>query len=139
MRATAAWLVAASAAIVLLLGLLHLAYTFRGPALWPRDRELRARMQQASPVITRETTMWKAWVGFNASHSLGLVLFGAVYGDLALAHGDVLFRSAFLLALGMAALLGYVALAARYFFRAPLAGVTLAAVLYALALAARAA
>ncbi len=29
-------------------------------------------MQQVSPVITRQTTMWKAWVGFNASHSYGL-------------------------------------------------------------------
>ena len=56
----APWLVAASAAIILLLGLIHLLYTFHGPKLLPRDRELHVRMQEVSPVITRQTTMWKA-------------------------------------------------------------------------------
>src|SRR5215510_9782415 len=40
----ARWLVVASATIVLLLGLIHLAYTFRGRKLHPRDTELLARM-----------------------------------------------------------------------------------------------
>src|SRR5919204_82482 len=60
---------------------------------------------------TRHTTMWKAWVGFNASHSYGLILFGTVYGSLALAHSDVLFQSVFLLSLGLLWLFGYVFLA----------------------------
>jgi hypothetical protein len=64
-------LVAGSAAIILLLGLAHLLYTFHGPKLLPRDRELQARMQEVSPVITRQTTMWKAWIGFNASPNFG--------------------------------------------------------------------
>jgi hypothetical protein len=137
MRALAPSLVAASAAIVLLLGLTHLVFTFRGPTLLPRDRALRARMEDVSPVITRETTMWRAWIGFNASHAAGLIVFGAVYGDLALEHGDVLFQSAFLLVLGLIALLGYVVLAWRYFFRVPLVGVLAATALYGLALVAR--
>ena len=53
-------LIAASAAIILLLGLIHLLHTFYGPKLLPRDRDLKARMEEVSPVITRETTMWKA-------------------------------------------------------------------------------
>ena len=130
-------LVAASAAIVLLLGTLHLVYTFRGPKLLPRDRELRARMEQVSPVITREITMWKCWIGFNASHSLGLMLFGAVYSYLALARGEVLFGSVFLLAAGLSLLLGYVVLARKYFFSIPLAGSALATLLYGLALVLR--
>ena len=130
-------LVVASAAIVLLLGLMHLRYTFYGPKLLPRDRELHARMQEVSPVITRQTTMWKAWVGFNASHSYGLVLFGAVYGYLALLHSDFLFQSIFLLSLGLLLLFGYVFLAKRYFFRIPLRAVLLATFLYALALIVR--
>jgi hypothetical protein len=127
-------LVAASAAILLLLGLLHLVYTFYGPKLLPRDRALQARMQEVSPVISRETTMWKAWIGFNASHSYGLILFGAVFGYLALAQGEFLFQSVFLLSLGLATLLGYVFLAKRYFFSIPLMGVLLATILYSLAL-----
>ena len=127
-------LVAASAAIILLLGLIHLLYTFSGPKLLPRDSQLQARMQEVSPVITRQTTMWKAWIGFNASHSYGLLLFGAVYGYLALAHRDFLFQSVFLLALGLMLLFGYVFLAQRYFFRTPLQGVLLAMLLYCVGL-----
>ena len=137
MRALAPVLIAGSAAIFMLLGLIHLGYTFNGSKLLPRDRDLRARMQEVSPVITRETTMWKAWVGFNASHSYSLILFGAVYGYLAVAHGEFLFQSVFLLALGLILLFGYVFLAKRYFFRIPLLGVLLATVLYALALVVR--
>jgi len=134
MNIVAPWLVAGSSAIVLVLGLIHLLYTFNGPKLLPRDRELQTRMQEVSPVITRQTTMWKAWVGFNASHSYGLILFGAVYGYLALAHSAFLFRSVFLLSLGLTLLFGYVFLAKRYFFRIPLGAVLLATFLYALAL-----
>lgn len=134
MSTIASLLVAASAAIVLLLGIIHLLYTFSGPKLLPRDRELHTRMQEVSPVITTQTTMWKGWIGFNASHSYGLLLFGAVYGYLALVHGEFLFRSAFLLGLGLVALFGYVFLAWRYFFRVPLRAVLLAVLLYSLAL-----
>lgn len=134
MNAISSSLVAASAAIILLLGLIHLLYTFYGPKLLPRDPELQRRMQEVSPVITRQTTMWKAWVGFNASHSYGAILFGAVYGYLSLAHGAFLFRSTFLLALGLLMLLGYALLAKLYFFRVPFRGILLATFLYALAL-----
>jgi hypothetical protein len=124
--------IAASAAVILLLGLTHLLYTFRGPNLHPRDPDLTARMMAVSPVITRETTMWRAWVGFNATHSFGLILFGALYGYLAIRHSVFLFHSWFLLALGFALLLGYAVIAKLYFFTAPLRGVVLAAVLYLL-------
>ena len=137
LRALASLLIAGSAAIFMLLGLTHLVYTVYGPKLLPRDRDLRARMQEVSPVIRRETTMWKAWVGFNASHSYSLILFGAVYGYLAVAHSDFLFQSVFLLSLGLILLFGYVFRARRYFFRIPLWGVLLATVLYALALLVR--
>jgi hypothetical protein len=92
------------------------------------------RMQEVSPVITRQTTMWKAWVGFNVSHSFGAILFGAVYGYLSLAHSGFLFQSTFLLSLGLLMLLGYALLAKLYFFRVPFRGILLATFLYALAL-----
>jgi hypothetical protein len=89
-----------SASIVLELGVGHLVYTFWGPKLTPRDPALQASMSQISPVITKETTMWRCWVGFNASHSMGLILFGLVFGFLALAHNQLLFQSPFLLVVG---------------------------------------
>src|SRR6202789_2667988 len=85
-----------SASIVLTLGVLHLVSTFWGPSLTPRDPALEISMSQISPVMTRETTMWRCWVGFNASHSLGLILFGLVFGYLAFARGQLSPLSPFL-------------------------------------------
>src|SRR5262245_42781415 len=89
-----------SAVIVLILGVIHFIYTFWGPKLTPRDQRLREEMEQAAPVLTAQTTMWKAWVGFNASHSLGAILFGSLYGYFAIFNHEVLFKSPFLLVVG---------------------------------------
>ena len=124
-------LIAASATIVFVLGLVHLVYTFHGSKLRPRDRELPAQMERSALVLTRETTVWRAWIGFNASHSLGAMLFGAVYGHLALVQPAALTGSPFLLSLGGALLLAYAWLGRRYWFSVPFRGIVLALVLYA--------
>lgn len=131
---SAAWFIAASAAIIFTLGLVHLLYTFRGPKLHPRDAQLQARMEAVSLVLTRQTTMWKAWIGFNASHSQGAILFGLVYGGLALGQREVLFASPYLLVVGLVFLLAYVVLGALYWFKTPLRGILIATVLYAIGL-----
>lgn len=123
-------LMAASAAIILLLGTLHLLYTFHGTRLHPRDPALKARMQEDSPVITRETTMWKTWIGFNASHSCAAILFGLVWGWFALRHPHFLFNSRFLLGLGAVFLGFYVFLGKAYFFSIPFRGIVVASLLY---------
>ena len=71
-----------------------------------------------------------AWVGFNVSHSMGLILFGLVFGFLALAHGQLLFRSPFLLVVGLAMLGSFVVLAKLYWFSVPLTGVSIALACY---------
>ena len=87
-------------------------------------------MQEVSPVISGKMSMWEAWVGFNASHSFGAMLFGLVYGYLALAQSAVLFSSWFLLAVGLALLAGCVFLGSRYWFSTPLRGIVLSTALY---------
>jgi uncharacterized membrane protein len=129
------WLVAASAVIVLMLGAIHLLYTFRGTKLHPREPALQERMKEISPVLTRQTTMWKSWVGFNASHSQGAILFGLIYGYLALAHAALLFQSPYLLLVGLAMLLGYAILGKRYWFSIPYRCILAAVVLYLAAMA----
>jgi hypothetical protein len=119
-----------SASIIFTLGVVHFVYTFWGPQLTPRDPALQISMSQISPVITKETTMWRCWVGFNASHSMGLILFGLVFGFLALAHGRLLFQSPFLLVVGLAMLGGFVVLSKVYFFGAPLTGVSISLACY---------
>src|SRR5580693_5512360 len=119
-----------SASIVLTLGIIHLVYTFWGPNLTPRDPTLQVSMSQTSPVITKETTMWRCWVGFNASHSMALILFGLVFGFLALAHDELLFHSPFLLVVGLATLGGLAVVCKVYFFSAPLIGVCVSLACY---------
>jgi hypothetical protein len=119
-----------TASIVFTLGVVHLVYTFWGTNLTPRDPALQISMSQISPVITKETTMWRCWVGFNASHSMGLILFGLVFGFLALVHPRLLFQSPFLLVVGLAMLGGLVVLCKVYFFSAPLTGVYISLACY---------
>ena len=119
-----------STSIIFTLGASHLFYTFSGPNLTPRDPTLQISMSQVSPVITKETTMWRCWVGFNASHGMGLILFGLVFGYLALAHDQLLFHSPFLLVVGLAMLGGLVVLCKVYFFSAALTGVCISLACY---------
>jgi hypothetical protein len=119
-----------SASIVFTLGVTHLVYTFWGPMLTPRDPALQISMSQIAPVITKETTMWRCWVGFNASHSMGLILFGLIFGFLALAHPQLLFQSPFLLVVGLAMLGGLAALSKVYWFGAPFTGICISLVCY---------
>ncbi|MDB5872747.1 MAG: hypothetical protein JWQ07_2189 [Ramlibacter sp.] len=128
------YFIAAGCAIVWALGLLHLFYTFNGPKLHPRDAALKQRMQEVSPVITRETTMWRCWIGFNASHSFSAILFGWVYGYLVLMHPRFFFDSPFLVLTGLALLAGYVVLGRLYWFSIPFRGIVTATVLYVLGL-----
>jgi hypothetical protein len=106
-----------SASIIFTLGVVHLVYTFWGPKLTPRDPALEISMSQISP-------------GFNASHSMGLILFGLVFGFLALAHGQLLFQSPFLLVVGLAMLGGMAVLCKVYFFSVPLTGVCISLACY---------
>jgi hypothetical protein len=119
-----------SASIVFTLGVVHFVYTFWGPNLTPRDPALQISMSQISPLITNETTMWRCWVGFNASHSMGLILFGLVFGFLAAAHGQLLFHSPFLLIVGLTMLGGFVVLSRIYFFSAPFASISVSLACY---------
>ncbi|MFL9995741.1 hypothetical protein PQR34_33355 [Paraburkholderia sediminicola] len=119
-----------SASMMFALGVAHLVYTFWGPKLTPRDPALQISMSQISPVITKQTTMWRAWVGFNVSHSMGAILFGLVFGFLALAHDQLLFRSPFLLVVGLAMLGAYAVLGKVYWFSAPFTGICISLACY---------
>jgi len=125
-----------STVVLLALGVLHLIYTFSGPKLKPRDPALQARMNEVNLVITRQTTVWRAWIGFNASHSMGAILFGLVYGFLANAYPELLFNSPFLLIVGFVMLGGFAVLAKVYWFRIPFIGVGVSLISYVLSIAA---
>jgi hypothetical protein len=132
----AQYLISASAAIMFALGVIHFAYTFWGPKLTPRDAGLRASMRETTLVLTRETSVWDAWIGFNASHSLGAMLFGLVYAYLAWTDGGFLFHSRFLFLVGLCLLGAYAVLGKLYWFSVPFRCIALALALYAAGLVA---
>ncbi len=126
----------ASAAILFVLGTLHLVYTFFGDKLTPRDPALQQRMREISPVITKETNMWRCWVGFNASHSMAAMLFGLMYGFLAAAHPALLFSSPYLLIVGLLMVSGFFVLGKLYWFSIPFTGISISLVCYVVSIGA---
>ena len=128
-------LMSLSAVVILTLGILHLVYSFWGPKLTPRDPAVRMSMERTSPVISDETTMWRCWTGFNATHSMALILFGLIYLYLAVRHSEFLFSSTFLLAVGLTMLAGLLVISKAYFFSIPFAGATVSLISYAASVA----
>ena len=119
-------LLLSGAAIFALLGSLHLLYTFVGVRLHPRDAAAIAAMQATPLRLTRETTVLRAWIGFNASHSLGAIVFAAFVIALAGWRMDV-FRDLPALAwIAVVNSLAWSVLAWEYWFRIPLVGTVLA-------------
>jgi hypothetical protein len=130
--AAAKVLMVLGASIFGVLGGLHLAYTFFSDKLLPRERAVIDAMKGTSLVLTRETTLWDAWVGFNASHSLGAILFAAFYLLLAVQHPEVLQSKSFAL-LGVATCAAYLWLAHAYWFRIPFFGIAVATACFVVA------
>lgn len=112
--------------IFLVLGNLHLYYTFFSSKFQPRNPAVENEMSSTSPNITKQTTMWRAWIGFNASHSLGAIFFGAVNLVLSLSLFHVFQQSVFLPVIILSTLLFYLFLARNYWFRIPFIGILLA-------------
>ncbi len=116
----------AGASIFGVLGTLHLLYTFFSHKFLARDPAVVDAMKGASPRISSGTTMWRAWIGFNASHSLGAMLLSAFYLLLAGRHMDVLAGSSPFAVLPVIASAAYLLLAKRYWFAVPFRGIAIA-------------
>jgi hypothetical protein len=77
--------------------------------------------------------MWRGWVGFNLSHSLGILLFGAVVvlvGRTPVSFGH---NAAIFLPLAVVVSLAYLGLGLAYWFRTPLIGISVSVVLFSAA------
>ena len=112
----------------ILLGSIHLIYTFSTNKFSTRNSQLEAEMKVSSPILTSQTTMWKAWIGFNGSHSLGAIYFGIINFCLAAIHATILRHPIFIL-INLMTVAFYLWLAIRYWFSIPLKGIIIAFVL----------
>ena len=111
------WL--AGSAIFFILGAIHLYYTFFTTKFDPRNRSVTGVMENTSPRLTHETTMWKAWTGFNASHGAGAMFIGLVNILLALKYFYVIEDSFLFSFLTIITSVFYLWLAKRYWFSIP--------------------
>ena len=119
--------------IFLILGSIHLVYTFFSNKFLPRNPETMELMKTSFPVLTKETTMWKTWIGFNASHSSGVMFIGAINIILAAKNFEVFQQNYLLLLLDVVTVLFYLFLGRRYWFRIPMIGILITTVCFILA------
>ena len=122
----AQWLLILGAAILGVLGAAHLIFTFFTDKFEAFDSSTADVMKQTSPRISKDTTMWKAWIGFNASHSLGPLIFVAIYIPLSLVNFEMIQQSMWLSLLPIIVGFAYLALANAYWFATPFIGILIA-------------
>ena len=111
------------AAVFGFLGVAHGVLTLRDlqvpRSFTPIDDNLRRAMAGASLRLAPRTTIWDAWLGFNLSHSLGLLMFGAFFGGLALRDFGMIAENFFLRSGAVVVGSIYVVLALRFWFWVP--------------------
>lgn len=126
----------AGASIFLLLGLAHAVFTFqstpeRGPMM-PTNPVISEAMQipcglGLAPDI--RTTLYRAWIGFNLSHSLGVItVAGVLIAQIATDFGAAVDEVWFLVLVAAAPLV-YLMLAIKFWFDQPRNAIALATAL----------
>jgi len=118
------------ASIFGILGTVHLFYTFFTNKFEAHDAAVTEAMKGTSPNLTKETSVWRAWVGFNASHSLGAMLVAAVYIPLAAFYFQIIQQSLWFSFLPVIIGLSYLTLAKKYWFKTPFVGVLISTICF---------
>ena len=123
------YLLIAGGMIFSILGLLHAIYRicdiYRPMHLTPLNPALIDQMASTGVRLARgRTNMWDAWLGFNISHGLGVVIFGLVcVGAGVFARRLALPRAALLIPVLVGII--YLLLALRFWFRVPAVGIAI--------------
>jgi hypothetical protein len=112
--------------IIASLGTIHLYLTFFTTAFGSSNQTMIQHMQASSPTLSPSINMWRAWIGFNASHSSGLVFMGLFNGYLAFRYFGHVQSDPFFFVGTLLAISFYGWLAHRYWFSLPLLGLSLA-------------
>lgn len=119
------------ASILVFLGLVHAHFTLKstpaGGPMTPVTPAVRAAMVQPgglglAPHI--ESSLWRAWVGFNLSHSLGVVAIGLGIALPAAIDLEQAASNPGWVVLAVAAPMTYLVLSMRYWFKNPTIGIT---------------
>lgn len=115
-----------SSIIFLVLGTLHGVLALRDVskprAFTPTDDTVRIAMQGTRLAFNPRANLWQAWLGFNLSHSLGVVLFGGGLLLMALFHFPAFAASNLLQGAAMAVAAAYLVISLRFWFWGPALG-----------------
>jgi len=119
--------------IFVFLGTIHAIYSLvdvRSPRHFaPADLKVADAMKSTGVRLSRgRANMWDAWLGFNISHSLGALFFGAVCIAAGF-HLEALDLPKPVLLIPTIVGVTYLALAVRFWFREPAAGIGVATAL----------
>lgn len=109
--------------VLTLLGAVHLYLTFFTNKFRPTDTNVESAMKAAKPILSDGLTIWNAWQGFNASHSVGLLFIGLVNLYLMNKYPNVFAADHCYFLFNIFIVGVYVFLAYKYWFNIPLYGV----------------
>lgn len=116
-------LLAIGGTIFLVLGTVHGVLTLRDVArpraFTPTDDAVRIAMQGTQLAFNPRVNMWQAWLGFNVSHSLGIVLFGGGLLLLAWLHFPAFAASPLLQGVVVVIAAAYLVLSLCFWFWGP--------------------
>jgi hypothetical protein len=116
----------ASVSIFFCLGILHGVLTLRDlqypRTFTPPDPQLRQEMERSSIAIHPQTNLWRAWLGFNLSHSLGLVIFAGAGITIGLLDFSIYARSILLQSCFLSIAIIYLILSIKFWFVSPVIG-----------------
>ena len=110
----------------LFLGAAHVVATPLRPTdvrgLSPSDPQLAKRMSESRVRLTGRTDLWLAWVGFNLSHGLGAMVFGAFVVMLGWDAAWFAMQARVIVPFSFVVAAVYLYLGTRYWFRTPIIG-----------------
>ena len=130
-------LIIIAASPFLLMGAGHGILTLRDlkhpRAFTPRDPALRQAMQQSSIGLHPTINLWRAWLGFNLTHSLGLVLFGSAFLHVGIFEPTAFASSLLVQAVAVLVSAIYLVLSLAFFFSKPVISSTIGLVCFLVA------
>ena len=133
------FLIIVAATPFLVFGLGHGLYTLmdlkRPRAFTPPDPALRQAMQESSVRFDPTINLWRSWLGFNLSHSLGLVLFGSAFLYIGIFAPHAFVSSLPLQGVAVLVSAIYLVLSLKFFFSKPVIGSAIGLVCFLVAAA----
>ena len=129
---TARYLWGSGAIILVILSSIHLYYTFFTNKFSSGNLRMVDEMKSSFPNLTRKTTMWKAWIGFNASHSAGGIFIGLSNFYVAAKYFSIINTDHVFFLFNILTIGFYLWLAKRYWFGIPFFGILAALICFIL-------